>query len=75
MIDHNYLDVVKFLIDKGVDPNEVNKNKSTPISFARTYEAVQLLMEYGAKPDGRDEVKISICKLVFELQLTKMSSS
>jgi len=50
---HNRLEVVKYFINDGLDPNCATKMKQTPLHFAAYvghFEMVKLLLDHGAQP-------------------------
>ncbi|CAK8683278.1 myotrophin homolog [Clavelina lepadiformis] len=54
--DYGHVDVMKYLIEKGADVNKSNSAGITPILVAiweENYEAVQLLLQKGAKKNGK----------------------
>ena len=51
---NGYIDICQFLLEEGMDPNEIQSSGSTPLhgaSFYNQYETVKLLLEYGSKTD------------------------
>ena len=49
---NGFIDICRFLLEEGMDPNEVQSNKSTPLhgaAFYNQYNTVKILIEYGAK--------------------------
>jgi ankyrin repeat protein len=56
-----HIDVVKFLLENGADPNALNDNGRSPLwraSFNGHVEVVQALLEAGANPQFRDKVSM-----------------
>lgn len=52
------LDIADYLLLKGARVNKPNANGETALFFAKSVEAVHLLLRYGAKVDVRNKVKI-----------------
>lgn len=51
---NGYVDICQFLLEEGMDPNEIQSSGSTPLhgaSFYNQYDTVKLLLEYGSKTD------------------------
>ena len=51
---NGYIDICQFLLEEGMDPNEIQSSGSTPLhgaSFYNQYDTVRLLLEYGSKTD------------------------
>ena len=49
---NGYYDICEFLLEEGMDPNETQKNKSTPLhgaAFYNHFSICKLLLEYGAR--------------------------
>ena len=51
---NGYKDICQFLLEEGMDPNEIQSSGSTPLhgaSFYNQYDTVKLLLDYGSKTD------------------------
>src|SRR5204862_3662863 len=48
-------DIVRLLLEKGVDPNEIGKEYTPPLHVAADREIGELLLKYGAKLDQPDK--------------------
>ena len=49
---NGFIDICRFLLEEGMDPNEVQSNESTPshgAAFYNQYDTVKVLISYGAK--------------------------
>lgn len=73
---HGYSDVVKLLLDRGIDPNSVDKKGQTPCMHARDAETIHLLCGAGANinatsNDGSSALHIAIKKCVLTMDLVK----
>ena len=54
---NGYIDICRFLLEEGMDPNEIQSSGSTPLhgaSFYNQFETVKLLLEYGAKTNSKN---------------------
>ena len=83
---NGYNDICQFLLEEGMDPNEIQSSGSTPLhgaSFYNQYNTVKLLLEYGAKTDLKnfdgnsaleDSTKTIIKKLISNCEKDKITS-
>jgi ankyrin repeat protein len=50
-VDYGYVSIVKRLLDRGVNPNEVDDAGMTPLHMARRLDVAKLLLLHGANPN------------------------
>ena len=74
---NGYSDICRFLLGEGMDPNEVQSNKSTPLHGAVFYNqsnTVKVLVEYGAKTNLKNIFGKSVFEDTHKLKIKEILS-
>lgn len=54
LVSRQKLEMLRFLLEMGADPNMPNKPGETPLMFSQSLPATRLLVKHGADPHARD---------------------
>jgi hypothetical protein len=82
---NGYNHICQFLLEEGMDPNEIQSSESTPLhgaAYYNQYDTIKLLLEYGAKTnlknfDGnlalQDTKNIKIKEIILQFEKDKIT--